>query len=109
MMCSRLLLSVAMLLCLTALLFSLSNPALCGPYCGSNPLGDTSGDTDFYVSKNQNQASSSGAATTTGTGVAVKALGGFALELIAHVERHVRHIVGEVEEERLVFVALDEL
>ena len=41
MMCRRLLLSVAMLLCLTALLFSLSTPALCGPYCGTNPLGDT--------------------------------------------------------------------
>jgi hypothetical protein len=26
-----------------------------GEGCGTNPLGDTSGDTDFYVSKNQNQ------------------------------------------------------
>ncbi|MDD1750974.1 MAG: hypothetical protein LUO89_13995 [Methanothrix sp.] len=82
MMCRRLLLSVAMLLCLTALLFSLFTPALCGPYCGSNPLGDTSGDTDFYVSKNQNQgSSSSGAATTTGTGAAVKALGASAAKV----------------------------
>lgn len=58
MMCRRLLTSVAMLSCLIALLFSISTPALCQDNCGSNPLGDTSGDTDFYVSKNQGTPSS---------------------------------------------------
>ena len=45
--------SVAMLLCITAQIFSLTNTASADG-CGVNPLGDTSGDTDFYVSKNQN-------------------------------------------------------
>src|SRR5512139_916524 len=45
---------IAVLFCLAALPFLLSTAAL-GQGCGSNPLGDTSGDTDFYVSKNQNQ------------------------------------------------------
>ncbi len=47
-------LSIAVLFCLAALLFLLSSTAF-GQGCGTNPLGDTSGDTDFYVSKNQNQ------------------------------------------------------
>ena len=53
---------------LMALLFVLSPVALAGQGCGTNWMGDTSGDTDFYVSKNQNQAStgvSSNAAATT--------------------------------------------
>jgi hypothetical protein len=48
---------IAVLFCLAALPFLLSTAAL-GQGCGSNPLGDTSGDTDFYVSKNQNQGAS---------------------------------------------------
>jgi len=51
--------SVAMLLCITAQIFSLTNTASADG-CGVNPLGDTSGDTDFYVSKNQNLATSGG-------------------------------------------------
>ena len=53
---------------LMALLFLLSPVALAGQGCGTNWMGDTTGDTDFYVSKNQNQAStgvSSNAAATT--------------------------------------------
>src|SRR5512139_1406663 len=48
---------IAVLFCLAALPFLLSTAAL-GQGCGSNPLGDTSGDTDFYVSKNQYQGAS---------------------------------------------------
>ena len=51
--------SVAMLLCITAQIFSLTNTASADG-CGVNPLGDTSGDTDFYVSKNQNLPTSGG-------------------------------------------------
>jgi len=53
---------------LMALLFILSPVALAGQGCGTNWMGDTSGDTEFYVSKNQNQAStgvSSNAAAAT--------------------------------------------
>jgi hypothetical protein len=46
--------------------FLLSSPAL-GAGCGTNPLGDTSGDTDFYVSKNQNQGSSGVSSTAQST------------------------------------------
>jgi hypothetical protein len=53
--CKILSLSVAVLLCLMTMPFLLSNTAFAGEGCGTNPLGDTSGDTDFYVSKNQNQ------------------------------------------------------
>jgi hypothetical protein len=53
MKCKILSLSIVVLFCLMALPF-LSSTAL-GAGCGTNPLGDTSGDTDFYVSKNQNQ------------------------------------------------------
>ena len=52
MKCKILSLSIAVLFCLAALPFLLSSTAL-GQGCGTNPLGDTSGDTDFYVSKNQ--------------------------------------------------------
>ena len=41
--------------------------------------------------------------------VAVEAALGFAAKFITHMQRHVRHVVGEVEEERAVFVVLDEL
>ena len=57
MKCKILSLCIAVLFCLAALPFLLSTAAL-GQGCGSNPLGDTSGDTDFYVSKNQNQGAS---------------------------------------------------
>ena len=57
MKCKILSLSIAVLFCLAALPFLLSSTAF-GQGCGTNPLGDTSGDTDFYVSKNQNQAGS---------------------------------------------------
>ena len=54
MKCKILSLSIVVLFCLMALPFLVSSTAL-GAGCGTNPLGDTSGDTDFYVSKNQNQ------------------------------------------------------
>jgi hypothetical protein len=57
MKCKILSLSIAVLFCLAALPFLLNSTAL-GAGCGTNPLGDTSGDTDFYVSKNQNQGAS---------------------------------------------------
>ena len=49
--------------CLMALIVAMITPAFGGAGCGINPLGDTSGDKDFYVSKNQNQGTNS--ATTT--------------------------------------------
>ncbi|MDD4162649.1 MAG: hypothetical protein PHW87_09255 [Methanothrix sp.] len=55
--CKTLSLCIAVLICLAALPFLLSSTAF-GNGCGINPLGDTSGDTDFYVSKNQNQGGS---------------------------------------------------
>ena len=54
MKCKILSLCIAVLFCLAALPFLLSSTAF-GQGCGTNPLGDTSGDTEFYVSKNQNQ------------------------------------------------------
>ena len=42
---------------LVVLLFILSPAAFAGTGCGTNWMGDTSGDSDFYVSKNQNAAS----------------------------------------------------
>ena len=51
--------SVFMLFCLAAQIFTVINIASADG-CGVNPLGDTSGDTDFYVSKNQNSATSGG-------------------------------------------------
>lgn len=48
-------LSLALAL-LVVLLFVMSPAAFAGTGCGTNWMGDTSGDTDFYVSKNQNQA-----------------------------------------------------
>ncbi len=55
MKCKSLYLSIAVLLCLMTMPFLLSNTAFAGVGCGSNWMGDTTGDTDFYVSKNQNQ------------------------------------------------------
>jgi|WetSurMetagenome_2_1015567.scaffolds.fasta_scaffold189380_2 hypothetical protein len=63
MKCKSLYLSIAVLLCLTTMPFLLSNTAFAGVGCGINPLGDTSGDTDFYVSKNQNQGFSGTSST----------------------------------------------
>ena len=54
MKCKILSLSIASLLCLMTMPFLLSSTAFAGNGCGINPLGDTSGDKDFYVSKNQN-------------------------------------------------------
>ncbi len=51
-------LSIAVLICLMTMPFLLSNTAFAGAGCGINPLGDTTGDRDFYVSKNQNIGSS---------------------------------------------------
>jgi hypothetical protein len=68
--------SIVMLSCLIALLFAMISPAL-GDGCGTNPLGDTSGDTEFYVSKNQNLGASSDVAMqgTSQTGKATMTLG----------------------------------
>jgi len=63
MKCKRLSLSIAVIICLMTMPFLLSNTAF-GQGCGTNPLGDTSGDTDFYVSKNQNQGVSGASSTT---------------------------------------------
>jgi len=74
MKCKKLSLSIAVLFCLAALPFLLSSMAL--GQCGTNPLGDTSGDTDFYVSKNQNQGGSGVASTAqSAPAKAVVALG----------------------------------
>ncbi len=53
--------SIVVLTCLIALLFAMISPAF-GDGCGTNPLGDTSGDTEFYVSHNQNLGASSNVA-----------------------------------------------
>lgn len=59
MKCKSLSLSIAVLLCLMTMPILLSQTAFAGVGCGSNWMGDTSGDTDFWVSKNQNQGSTS--------------------------------------------------
>jgi hypothetical protein len=64
MKCKRLSLSIAVLICLMTMPFLLSNTAFAGVGCGTNPLGDTSGDTAFFVSKNQNQGVSGASSTT---------------------------------------------
>lgn len=48
-----------MLFCLTVLFCQIISPALAGQGCGTNWMGDTSQDTDFWVSKNQNTGTSS--------------------------------------------------
>ena len=65
--------SAVMFSCLMALLLVAISPALGAAGCGTNPLGDTSGDTDFYVSKNQNLGASSG--TSSGSSQVAVALG----------------------------------
>lgn len=67
MKCKSLSLSIAVLLCLMAMPFLLSNTAFAGVGCGSNWMGDTTGDTDFYVSKNQNQGISGTSSTAQST------------------------------------------
>jgi hypothetical protein len=56
---NMLFISATVLFCLTVQIFPLIYIASADG-CGINPLGDTSGDTDFYVSKNQNLPASSG-------------------------------------------------
>lgn len=60
---------------LVVLLFILSPAAFAGTGCGTNWMGDTSGDSDFYVSKNQNAASttlsSDASATSSAKAVAL--------------------------------------
>lgn len=48
----------ATLFCLALLFDPIISPALAGQGCGTNWMGDTSHDTDFWVSKNQNQGTS---------------------------------------------------
>lgn len=66
MKCKSLSLSIAVLLCLMAMPLLLSHTAFAGVGCGSNWMGDTSGDTDFWVSKNQGGSSTSSTASSTG-------------------------------------------
>jgi len=64
------------LFCIIALLFLITYPALAGQGCGTNWMGDTSIDKDFWVSKNQNQGiSGSSASGTSATGASIKTLG----------------------------------
>ena len=64
------------LFCIIALLFLITYPALAGQGCGTNWMGDTSTDKDFWVSKNQKQGitgpSESG---TSAASVSIKTLG----------------------------------
>jgi hypothetical protein len=66
-------LTLAVLLCLTVQIYALSNMAK--GQCGTNPLGDTSGDTEFYVSKNQNAPASDMSSAASSSGKAAVALG----------------------------------
>jgi len=70
-----LLLFTAMLFCMTALLYTLSSTAFAGQGCGTNWMGDTTGDTDFYVSKNQNLGASSDMVSASATAKPALALG----------------------------------
>jgi len=64
------------LFCIIALLFFITYPALAGQGCGTNWMGDTSSDTDFWVSKNQNQGISGPSVSgTTAAGASIKTLG----------------------------------
>ena len=71
-------LTLAVLLCLTVQIYALSNMAK--GQCGTNPLGDTSGDTDFYVSKNQNAPASGMSSAASSSGKAAVALGSTAVK-----------------------------
>jgi len=66
-----LLLFTAMLFCFTASIYTLSSTAFAGQGCGTNWMGDTTGDTDFYVSKNQNLEGAPGT-DSSGSSVAAK-------------------------------------
>ncbi len=66
-------LTLAVLLCLTVQIYALSNMAK--GQCGTNPLGDTSGDTEFFVSKNQNAPASDMSSAASSSGKAAVALG----------------------------------
>ena len=73
-----LLLFIALLSCYAAFFYALSNVASAGTGCGTNWMGDTTGDTDFSVSKNQNAGTGSGtssAATAATTKKAATPLG----------------------------------
>lgn len=69
---NMLFISAAVLFCLTAQIFSLTDIASAAG-CGVNPLGDTSGDADFYVSKNQNLPTSGGLSSAPADSNAAKA------------------------------------
>lgn len=66
-----LLLFTAMLFCFAASLYMLSSTAFAGQGCGTNWMGDTTSDTDFSVSKNQNLGGASGT-DSSGSSVAAK-------------------------------------
>jgi hypothetical protein len=76
-----LLLFTAMLFYLTALLYTLSSTAFAGQGCGTNWMGDTTGDTDFYVSKNQNLVASSDMDSAPATAKPALALGSTATKV----------------------------
>jgi hypothetical protein len=62
--------------CIIALLFLITYPALAGQGCGTNWMGDTSTDKDFWVSKNQKQGISGPSESgTSAAGVSIKTLG----------------------------------
>lgn len=73
--------SISMLFCLTAQIFAPVGIAS-AEGCGVNPLGDTSGDTDFYVSKNQNLLAADGSATSASSGTNATAPSGSSADLI---------------------------
>jgi hypothetical protein len=52
---------------LAVIMLSLLHPSLAGTGCGSNWMGDTSGDTDFWVSNNQNLGTSGLASDSAST------------------------------------------
>jgi hypothetical protein len=60
---------------LVLLLLSSIHPALAGSGCGSNWMGDTTGDTDFYVSKNQNLPTSGAMTESSSSATAALPLG----------------------------------
>ena len=84
MKCKSLSLSLALLLCMMTMPMLISNTAFAGVGCGSNWMGDTSGDTDFYVSKNQNLA----ATGTSSDGQAAQSKPALALGQTANVNRN---------------------
>lgn len=59
------------LFCLALLFGPIISPALAGQGCGTNWMGDTSHDTDFWVSKNQNLATSTPSVSKEGAPIKV--------------------------------------